>query len=72
MEDFDPERSAREMRKMNRRIYREKYAIYWLPQRFNFLFTRVFYIGNIKVFLMAYHELYSLCMIFDIYSKIKI
>lgn len=38
MEDFDPERSAREMRKMNRRIYREKYVIYWLPQRFNFLF----------------------------------
>lgn len=27
MEDFDPERSAREMRKMNRRIYREKYGL---------------------------------------------
>ena len=26
MDNFDPERSAREMRKMNRRIYREKYV----------------------------------------------
>ena len=26
MDNFDPERSAREMRKMNRRIYREKYG----------------------------------------------
>lgn len=38
MEDFDLERSVREMRKMNRRIYREKYVIYWLLQRFNFFF----------------------------------
>ena len=26
MEDFDPERSTREMRKVNRRIYRETYV----------------------------------------------
>lgn len=43
MEDFDPERSAREMRKMNRRIYREKWVsnphivycfliVLWLPR----------------------------------------
>lgn len=38
MEDFDLERSVREMRKMNRRIYREKYVIYWLLQRFNLFF----------------------------------
>lgn len=28
MDNFDPERSAREMRKMNRRIYREKYVYF--------------------------------------------
>lgn len=31
MDNFDPERSAREMRKMNRRIYREKY-VYFIIQ----------------------------------------
>lgn len=69
MEDFDPERSAREMRKMNRRIYREKYVIYWLPQRFNLLF--ILYMKFKGFFNDLSWTLFLMYDFFYIYSKMK-